>query len=257
MSRKVPPLCLPLILLIAGTGFVAAEGLTCSDKSIVASAVRTPEDVQAFVQCAYEYVQEMGFEEARRAFHEDARWRSGAVYVFVVDVTVGPDMSRVLVLPPNPSEEGTARGPLVDMFGNAFSTEALRIVNGYGAGWLYYSTRNPATDLDEPKMAYFKALDWDGTPAAISAGIYRPDLPVTCSPEEVNAMDLGAEPSAEGLQTFVRCAALELEANGYFAAITLSGDPRWTHKSIYVFGVDRPRQDALQRGPVPRNRFLR
>ena len=39
--------------------------------------VRTTEDVQAFVQCAYEFVQEMGFEEARRAFHEDERWRSG------------------------------------------------------------------------------------------------------------------------------------------------------------------------------------
>ena len=148
-------------------------------------------------------------------------------------------MSRVLVLPPNPSEEGTVRGPLVDIFGNAFSTEAQRIVNGYGAGWLFYSTRNPATGLDEPKMAYLKGIDWDGTPAAISAGIYRPDLPITCSPEEVNAMELASDPSADRLQNFVRCAALELEANGYFAAISLSADPRWTHKSIYVFGVDR------------------
>ncbi len=239
VRRAILPLFLPLILLIAGPGFVAAENLTCSDKSVVASGIRTPEDVQAFVQCAYEFVQEVGFEEAQRAFHEDARWRSGAIYVVVVDVTVGSEMSRVLVLPPNPSEEGTARGPLVDIFGNAYSTELHRIVNGYGGGWLYYSTRNPATDRDEPKVAYFKGLDWDGTPAAIGAGIYRPDLPITCSPEEVNAMELASDPSADRLQNFVRCAALELEANGYFAAISLSADPRWTHKSIYVFGVDR------------------
>ncbi len=239
MSRTIPPLFLYFILLITGPGFVAAENLTCSDKSVVASAIRTPEDVQAFVQCAYEFVQEVGFEEARRAFHEDARWRSGAIYVVVVDVTVGSEMSRVLVLPPNPSEEGTARGPLVDIFGNAYSTELHRIANGFGGGWLYYSTRNPATERDEPKMAYFKGIDWDGTPSAIGAGIYRADLPVTCSPEEVNAMELGSDPSADRLQTFVRCAALELEANGYFAAISLSADPRWTHKSIYVFGVDR------------------
>ena len=46
------------------------EGLftACADRSITASAVRTPKDVQAFVQCAYEFVQEVGFEEARRAF---------------------------------------------------------------------------------------------------------------------------------------------------------------------------------------------
>ena len=238
MRRTILP-TIPLFLTIAGTGLVAAEDLTCSDKSVVAGAVRTPEDIKAFVQCAYEFVQEVGFEEARRAFHEDARWRSGAIYVYVVDVTVGSEMSRSLVLPPNPSEEGTARGPLVDIFGNAFSTVAQQIVNVYGAGWLYYSTRNPATERDEPKMAYLKGVDWDGTPAAIGAGIYRADLPFTCSPEEVNAMELNADPSDEGLQEFVRCAALELEANGYFASISLSADARWTHKSIYVFGVDR------------------
>ena len=238
MRRTILP-TIPLFLTIAGTGLVAAEDLTCSDKSVVAGAVRTPEDIKAFVQCAYEFVQEVGFEEARRAFHEDARWRSGAIYVYVVDVTVGSEMSLSLVLPPNPSEEGTARGPLVDIFGNAFSTVAQQIVNVYGAGWLYYSTRNPATERDEPKMAYLKGVDWDGTPAAIGAGIYRADLPFTCSSEEVNAMELNADPSDEGLQEFVRCAALELEANGYFASISLSADPRWTHKSIYVFGVDR------------------
>ena len=53
------------------------EPLSCADKSIVAGAVRTQEDVRAFVQCAYEFVQEVGFEEARRTFHEDARWKSG------------------------------------------------------------------------------------------------------------------------------------------------------------------------------------
>ena len=52
----------------------------------MARAVRTQEDVQAFVQCAYEFVQEVGFEEARRAFNEAERWKSGLIYVFVAEV---------------------------------------------------------------------------------------------------------------------------------------------------------------------------
>ena len=240
MIKGTPPrLFLPLILQFAILTDVDAEPLPCSDKAVVADAIRTMEDVQAFVQCAYEYVQEMGFEEARRAFHEDARWRSAEIYVVVTDIAPDPAMSRSLVFPPDPAQEGAEWGPLMDIFGHDYSVELHRIVKGYGDGWLYYSTINPATGSKDPKASYFRSIDWDGTPAAIGAGIYRPDLPGTCRPEDVNAMDMVADPSADKLQHFVRCAALELEANGFFAAITLSGDPRWTHKSVYVFGLDR------------------
>ncbi|MCY3759362.1 MAG: hypothetical protein OXG96_16720 [Acidobacteria bacterium] len=44
--------------------------------------MRTQGDVQAFVQCAYELVQEVGFEEARKAFNRDERWKSGSIYLF-------------------------------------------------------------------------------------------------------------------------------------------------------------------------------
>ena len=40
------------------------------------------------------------------------------------------------------------------------------------------------------------------------------------------------------LKEFVRCAALELESEGYFATRALSTDPRWRSRSIYVFGLD-------------------
>ena len=62
---------------------VASSTATCSDHSIAASAVRTTSDVQAFVQCAAEYLSEHGTAEARRAFNEDERWNHGSMYVFV------------------------------------------------------------------------------------------------------------------------------------------------------------------------------
>ncbi|MDE2928089.1 MAG: ABC transporter substrate-binding protein [Acidobacteriota bacterium] len=240
MKRQaLPPLCIPLILLIAGSGFAAAENLTCSDNSVAAGAVRTPEDVQAFVRCAHEYVQEMGFDEARRAFHEDDRWKSGSIYVFVDEVSPVSDQSRSLVYPRDPSREGQPWGLYVDVWGNDWYAEQYRLMTKFDEAWIYYASPHPETGEPAPKASFLKAIDWDGIPASIGAGIYRPDLPGNCRPEDVNAMDLAAEPSADRLQEFVRCAALELEANGYFASISLSADPRWTHKSIYVFGVDR------------------
>ena len=217
---------------------VNTEPLSCADHSITARAVRTPEGAEAFVQCAYEFVQEVGFEEARRAFNEDERWKSGPTYIFIDEVSPTSDMSRSFVFPPDPSREGLPWGLLIDAFGNDWYREQHRIVNSAGNGWIYYSFLNPATGRDEPKASYLKSIDWDGTLATIGAGIYRRDLPGTCRSEEVNAMGLNADSSKEKLREFVRCAALELESQGYFAVRSLTTDPRWGNGSIYLFGVD-------------------
>ncbi len=234
-------LLIPLILLAAAPALAShpdSEALTCADRSVSAKAVRTTADVQAFVQCAYEYVREMGFEEARRAFHEDERWRSGAYYVFVDEVTSMRDAAQALVYPPDPAREGTPWGPFIDAYGNDYFQELHRILSSFDEGWLYYSIFNPDSGNNDPKASFVKAIDWDGTPAAIGAGIYRRDWPGTCNSEEVNALGLEDRPSNERLQEFVRCAAMELESKGYFATITLSTDPRWKQGSIYLFGVD-------------------
>ena len=239
VKLSLPPSLILLILLCAAPQtFGADEPVPCSDHSIVASAVRTTGDVQAFVQCAYEFVQEVGFEEARRAFNEDERWKSGPIYVFVSEVTPMSDQARLFVFPPARPREGSSLGLLIDAYGNDYYKEQHRIVSGFGAGLLYYSFLNPATGRDEPKATFIKGIDWDGNAAAIGAGIYRRDLPGTCEAEEVNAMQLEAAPSVQRLQEFVRCAAMELESNGYFAIRALSSDPRWRSQSIYVFGLD-------------------
>ncbi len=179
----------------------------------------------------------MGFEESRRAFHEDERWRNGPIYVFVDEVTTMRLDARAFIFPPDPSLEGQPWGPLIDAFGDYYE-ELYRVMSVVDEGWLYYAFPNPATDRDEPKASYVKSIDWEGNPAAIGAGIYRRDLPGTCWSEEVNAMGLEAAPSNERLQEFVRCAAMELESQGYFATRALSSDPRWRNGSIYVFGLD-------------------
>ena len=240
MARhRLPYLLIIPILAVTGQGLVPAQTSACADHSISAGAVRTYEEVEAFVKCAYEFVQEVGFEEAHRAFHEDDRWRKGANYIFVSEDTPVSEETRSLVFPPDPSREGTTITRLLDdAFGNNYYKERNRILSLVGEGWIYYAFTNPATGLEEPKASYVKSIDWDGIPAAIGSGIYRRDLPGTCRREEVNAAVLGMDPSNERLQEFVRCAAMEMESMGYFASISLSSDPRWRHDSVYVFGVD-------------------
>ena len=235
-------LCPLLILLISTYAvlpmFGAAEPPSCADHSIVASAVRTTGDVEAFVQCAYEYVQEEGFEEARRAFNEDVRWKSGEIYISVDEVTPETESARSFVFPPDPSREGAPWGLQIDVFGVNWYKEQHRIISNFGEGWMYYSFTNPETGRDEPKVAYLKSIDWDGILVTIASGIYRRDIPGTCNSEEVNAMLLDGDPSNERLKEFVRCAAMELEMKGYFAINTLTKEPRWKHESIYLFAID-------------------
>ncbi len=239
MKHNVYPFLIPLISMFAVLPmFGAHEAVSCTEHSIAARAVRTPEDIQAFVQCAYEYVRAKGFSEARRAFNEDERWNSGQFYVFVAEVTSMTDMARAFVYPPDLSREGEPWGLLIDSFGNDYFRELYRIMSIVEEGWIYYSITNPATDREEPKASYVKSIDWDGTPAAIGAGIYQRDIPGTCWSEEVNAMLLDDDPSNERLKEFVRCAAMELEMKGYFAINTLTTEPRWKHGSIYLFAID-------------------
>ena len=218
-----------------------SEALTCADRSVSAKAVRTTQDVQAFVQCAREFLEEVGEDKAYDAFHNDTRWKSGPIYIFITELIPDGTQARSLVHAGRPERETTdpaMLGDRTDTFGTDYIAEAVRIIRANGGGFSYYGFENYETGLVSPKVSYLLPVSWRGIPAMLGSGIYLRDLPGTCRSEEVNAMELEADPSDERLQEFVRCAAMELEAKGYFATITLATDPRWKHGSIYLFGLD-------------------
>ena len=227
--------------LLVGAGYSvgpAAAGPSCADNFVTAAAVRTQADIQAFVQCAAEYVQEHGEQEARRAFNEDERWKSGPTYVFVDGVQPSGETALTHVFPPEPAREGSVWGTSIDSFGSDYYYELHRILSVVDEGWIYYAFNNPAIGRSQPKSSYVIEIEWNGERAAIGAGIYARDFPGNCDPSEVNAADLAANPGDQRLQEFVRCAAMEVESAGYFAGPVLSSDPRWKHGPIYIFGVN-------------------
>ena len=238
MAKKLRSLTIPALLFFGTIAVPAYAEISCSDHRIAASAIRTTNDIEAFVWCAYEFVQEVGTAEARRAFNEDERWWQGPYYVFVDGIAESGDDSVAYVFPPDPSREGLTWGPLVDDFGTDLVGEFKRILDITGSGWTYYSFTNPATGRAEPKASFAIEIDWNGNRASIGAGIYLRDVPGTCNSDDVNAAILDAEPSDEKLQEFVRCAALRLESEGYFAMAELEGDSRWKHGSTYTYVMD-------------------
>ena len=229
--------------LLVGAGYYvepghSASGPSCADNSVTAAGVRTRSDVKAFVQCAAEYAMEHGPEEARRAFNEDERWKHGPTYVFVDGLEPSGEDAFAYVFPPDPAREGMPWGESIDGFGNDYYYELHRIMSLVDEGWIYYAFTNPATGREQPKSSYVIEIDWNGERASIGAGIYAPDFPGTCEPDEVHAAALRGNSDDQKLREFVNCAAMTVETSGYFAGPALSSDPRWKQGPIYVFGIN-------------------
>ena len=242
MNRnRLSDLLILSILIVAGQGFGAAETLPCADRSISAGAIRTREDIKSFVICAREHLEQVGVDSAYDAFHNDPRWHSGPIYLFATELVPDGTKARSLLHPGNPARETidpAVLGDRSDEFGSDIIAEAYRIITTAGGGWWYYGFANYETGVVSPKASYIVPVDWNGIPAYLGAGIYLRDLPGTCRGDEVNASVLGADPSEERLEEFVRCAAMELESLGYFASVSLANDPRWRSGSIYLFSLD-------------------
>lgn len=238
MTRTTWFLLLAILVPIAALPARASEPVSCAEHQISASAVRTTSDVQAFVRCAAEYLAEHGAAEARRAFNEDERWKHGPIYLFVEQVAPSADEALVYIYARDPSREGDVWGTYIDAFGTDYYSESFRMLGLVDSGWMYYWSGNPSSGTQQPKSSYLAEVDWEGRRAAVGAGIYAPDLPGTCSSDEVNAADLAAAPSEAKLEAFVRCAAMLLEEKGYFAREELETSSRWRHGSNYVFVMD-------------------
>ena len=185
--------------LLVGSGYhvgtaPATAGPSCADNYVEASAVHTQADIQAFVRCAAEYVLEHGEAEARRAFNEDARWKSGPTYVFVDGVQPTGQDSLTHVFPPDPSREGSVWGTSIDSFGSDYYFELHRILSMVDQGWIYYAFNNPETGRPQPKSSYVMEIEWNGDRAAIGAGIYARDFPGACEPERGQRRGPGGQP---------------------------------------------------------------
>ena len=95
-------------------------------------AICNREDIDAFVECAYDYVMDNGTEASGRALREDERCLGDLIYAFVDQQAPTGSEAMSYAFPPDPSRELQARGLLVDEFGADEVREATHIVNILG-----------------------------------------------------------------------------------------------------------------------------
>ena len=229
-------ICLPLALLAASPA--SGNQGVCEGRPIKASAVNSMEEVKAFVKCAHDFALREGADKAYEAFHHDERWKSGEIYLYVLELKPSAAEATVLVHVAQPEREQRVWGSLPDVYGDDIIADGVRVVKANGSGWWYYAFINPVTGRQEPKVSYIMALDWNGTAAFIGAGVYVGGVPGACETGSVDAATLQASPSNSGLQEFVRCAALVVEEHGYLARHELRENAQWNAGSIYVYAMD-------------------
>ena len=208
----------------------AGSGPMICDPSLEAlDQIQSREQIRAFVYCAFQTIEEQGWEAAKRTFQSDPSWLSNGMFLFAgtddlkVDFVAGSET----LLP------GDDVADLQDAQGHYFVRDMYRIARGWGEGFVYYDIPDRQSGLPLPKTAFVKRLDIDGVPYVLGAGFHDPSDPANCHPELVRAEYVY---SAVDTENFVDCAARLVLDKGLLALFELMvPGGRWNHGPTYVF----------------------
>lgn len=134
------------------------------------ASARTPEEVQAFMARAVDYIHEHGQQQAFAEFNRpDGQFVDGELYVFCNNAA-----GTLLANGGNPKLVGKNLSGLHDAEGRVTVTEMYQLAQTKGQGWYEYVWPNPAERKLQRKVAYVVQID-DQTFCA--SGYYKPGQP--------------------------------------------------------------------------------
>lgn len=205
--------------------------------------IQNHRQLKNFVYCAQAHVAAVGWDAAVSEFLTQPEWVDGSMYLFAGDMD-----GRVQFTAGDYIEPGTDRSQLQDSTGYRVIENMLHVVDTYGEGYVYYQFPNPATGMDEPKIAFAAGLDVDGEPLFLGAGFYPRAVSSTCHPDQVRASLVYTE---EELERFVRCAELHLIRHGAAAFFDFHTDERWKSGPTYLFMNETVTSNSIASGGNP------
>ncbi len=223
-----------LVLLLIGATPSLASGFGC-DAPVTGrlADIQSRSQLKPFVQCAIQYVDKVGWDQALQDFKTDTRWHDGPMYLFALD-TDGVVIFNVSgsTLP------GQDRLHATDADGKPHIARMLFTTRTFGEGFTTYRFRNPDTEKLDLKVTYHRPTNrtYQGRTVIMAAGYYPLDAPGSCHPEYVRASLVY---TLEDAERFVRCAEHYLHANGLRALHDFRLDPRWRSGPTYLFLYDR------------------
>ncbi len=231
-----------LLMLMAVPSLAVGRGYDCEAVAIGRlGALQTRAALANFVRCAEQHVADVGWMQAEADFHNDARWKDGAMYLFAVDTDGYLIFNASGQSAPGDENDSPDR---VDEDGKMHRRRMVYTAGTFGSGFVTYRFGNPVTGESALKVSYVVAVpEPHGERSAIlGAGFYPVAAPGTCSPARVRASLVYTQTDVE---QFVRCAELELKRRGLVALHDLGSDERWQSGPIYIFLLDHLSLDAV------------
>ncbi len=223
-------ICLATLLFLAILASPAWAITPCDSHGGTLDDLETHRQLRDFVHCAVAHVQNVGWDQASIDFQTQEAWMDGSVYLFAggLDYTVH-------FIAGSEIPAGTDMSELKDVNGFPISLEMGRIVNNYGAGYLYYFFQNRNSGAIEPKTVYVTTITVDGESILLGSGIHPQDVVGACPPATVRASLIYTE---RDLEHFVRCAGHHLRMTGLRGLFDLVSDARWHEGAMYIAMLD-------------------
>lgn len=243
---------LAILVLIAITAAlfsstsVFASGYQCGVPHIGRLAdLNSRTDLEHYVRCAVQHVEDVGWEQAILDFETETKWRDGPIYLF------GGDTEGVVIFNVSgATSPGDQRREVTDADGRQHVARMLYLVRVFGGGFSTYRFRNPDTEELELKVSYVHPVEerFNDRIGYIGAGYYPFAAPGTCHPEQVRASLVYTLKDAE---RFVNCAEIYLDQNGLRALHDLQHDARWNSGPTYLFLIDVETHIQIMSGALP------
>jgi len=123
------------------------------------------DEVKALTIKAADFVAKNGIEAAEKAFIQEGEFRSGEVYVNVIDLD-----GNWVIYPPKPENKGKTVLNFIDEEGKKLGEDILN-TGKKGEGWTEYRWKNPATNTIQPKATYVKRVT--GKDYITYIGVYK------------------------------------------------------------------------------------
>ena len=126
----------------------------------------TQDEVKVLTIKAADLIAAKGVEEAAKQFQQEGEFKSGEIYVNVVDFN-----GNWVVYPPRPENVGKSILNFVDEDGKYLGQDIVATGKDKGEGWVEYRWKNPASNQIQPKLTYVKRVAGKDLIAYI--GIYK------------------------------------------------------------------------------------
>lgn len=120
-----------------------------------------------FVDRAAVLISETGEKAYPKLRTKNSEWWNGDSYLFVYDVT-----GKTLVLPPQPTVEGTNRWSIKDQNGVFYVREMIKQLADKDSGWVGYVYPKPGETTASSKLSYFKKVTFGNKTVLVGSGIY-------------------------------------------------------------------------------------